>query len=74
MPLADPFPAQPEPLAGARWAAILGGALLAGFALLTGGRLLPGGGRETVLQQPVSPADFPTDHPALTAPDPGDNP
>ena len=74
MPAApEPFPPAPV-LIGGRWARLLGAALLAGLGLLTGARWL-GGGRshETVVQQPVVPADFSADRSAVTAPDPGDD-
>ena len=74
-PAAIPFRVTPAPLVGARWAALLCAALLAGFALLAGRLWLgPDGGRETAVEQPVGPADSSPARPQATAPDPGDNP
>ena len=75
MPAAVPFRAAPAvALGGARWAGILCAALLAGYALLAARLWLGPGAQETVIQQPVGPADLPPEHAEVTAPDPGDNP
>ncbi len=74
MPAAtEPFSAVPI-LLGERWARLLCLALLAGLGLLTGARWLgTSRSHETVVQQPVGPADFSADRSAVTAPDPGDD-
>lgn len=76
-PAHRPAPGGPA-LFGARWALILGAALLAALALVIITHSLRGRSAtplETVVQQPVPADNAPADNRAdVTAPDPGDNP
>ena len=70
-------PAAETTFYGARWAAVLGAALLVALASLAAVRWFgqPGASSEQIVQIPVAAvAPTPTPRPEVLAPDPGDTP